>query len=731
MSDIGIDLPAQDRSNPIDDNGKPIHHFIAQNLISHGDRPRDARGTDFATVLIGGPGQGKSTVGQLICQAYRVAILTGRAAELPAEHQQILEATRSHLNEIGVPLPKMHRWPIYVRLTEYSEKILGAEDYSLRRFITDEINKRGGPYTLTQSNLYSWLRVWPWLLVLDGLDEVPDAPTRSTLLEKISEFALDAAQQKTDISILATTRRQGYQDDLRPLQPREFELVDLTKKQALDYGRKLVESRHRADLALADEVHQRLISASKERMTAKLLGSPLQVSIMASLLEESVRPPRTRYALFSAFYETVFKREASKFGRVGTGVLQRKADIDALHDASGMLLHIESEKSGQADVHLARNDLKAIATEHLISQTYPIDEADTVADSVIGLATDRLILLVESSVNKWGFEVRSFQEFMASRYLTQGPEEEILARLQLLAKSSHWRNTWLFAAAEVFGSRRHLREKILAIVTEADTQTMAEHLAKPGSVLAADMLMDNFAGDTPGLQSQLLNQVLEILDTPLVDQHLIPILHEAAENDPVIRRKIEQRFNDAVGAGGPRKWHMQNLMRAWAKRFTGGIPAYVRARMEVQLTPLRDTRLLPKSSTDAPLAQWNRADESGGPVRTMRDVFSHVRGEGLTLEEQSALDDFLGAAGSVGYMGGVDIKMRGYSGKDVHVGTMARIVRSNALCTALADAVDNLPDPDVMASEWLIRQISQSLGQERVGQNLQTVGPVPHRATSS
>lgn len=726
LSDIGIDLPALDRNNPVDDKGNQVHHFIAQNLIFHGDHPRRVQGEDFATVLIGGPGQGKSTVGQLICQAYRVAILEGRAAKLTHDHRRILEETRSHLNEIGVPLPNMHRWPIYVRLTEYSERILGAQDYSLRMFITDEINKRGGPHRITQAHLYSWLRMWPWLLVLDGLDEVPDAHTRSVLLEKISEFALDAAEQNADISILATTRRQGYENDLRSLQPREFELLQLTKKQAMEYGRKLANSRHRDDLLLADEIHKRLIAASTERMTAKLLGSPLQVSIMTSLLEENVRPPRTKHALFSAFYETVFKRESAKLGLVGTNVQQYKAEIDALHDAAGMLLHIETEKSGRADVHLAREDLKALATEHLVAQTYAPEDAGRVAETLIGLATDRLILLVESSVNKWGFEVRSFQEFMASRYLTSGPEEEILGRLRLLAKSSHWRNTWLFAAAEVYGNRLHLREKILSIVMETDSRSMAEHLAKPGSVLAADMLMDNFAGDTPGLHKQLLNQVLDILDTPLMDQHLIPVLHEAAEKDHVYRRRIEQSFNDAIAAGGLRKLHMQSLMRLWAKRFTGAIPAFVRSRMDVRITQddyARKMTLSPRYIVRVSDEQ----DHPGGPLRTMRDAFAHVRRDDLPQEEQITLDDFLTSAAKVGLTGGLML-LGGLIGRDVPPEIMARIVGSTALCSALADAAESLPDSDSVASDWLIGQIAQFLGQERVGNELETLGPVPRRS---
>jgi hypothetical protein len=410
-------------------------------------------------------------------------------------------------------------------------------------------------------------------------------------------------------------------------------------------------------------------------------------------------------------------------------VLQHKADIDALHDAAGILLHIENEKSGHADVHLTRGQLKEIATKHLISQTYSDLDAAEGADKIIGLATDRLILLVESSANKWGFEVRSFQEFMASRYLTKGLEAEIIARLRLLAGSSHWRNTWLFAAAEVFGNRPHLRAQILSIVQELDDHTMAEHLAKPGSVLAADMVMDNFAGDTPRYKTQLLNQVLEILDTPLLDQHVVPILHEAAESDPVIRRKIEERFNDALAAGGARKWHMERLMQLWSKRFTGAIPSYVRTRIPPPAKTLQKTEPAQwNASTD--LAVWSREDDSPTEGRTMRDIFSHVSREDLSDEEEATLDDFLASAASVGYLGGgPKATIRGYTVKDVQAETMAKVVASNALCTALFDAAEHLSAEDIMASEWIVRQVSQTLGQERVGQKLQDVGPVPTLAS--
>ncbi|SCC13687.1 hypothetical protein GA0061083_2856 [Pseudarthrobacter enclensis] len=727
LSDIGIDLPAQDRLSPVDPDGKPINHFVARTIISQGDHPRKVQDGNFCTLLIGGPGQGKSTIGQLICQSYRAAILEARTGELALDQQRIMHDTLTHLREIRVPLPRMHRWPIYVRLTEYSERILGAEDYSLLKFIAEQINNRGGAYSLTQGHLYNWLRQWPWMIVLDGLDEVPDTHTRRTLLQKVSEFLSDAAMQRADISVLVTTRRQGYNDDMRTWEPREFELVELSNQQALHYGRQLVTSRHPADSAFADLVHDRLIEAAKEKMTAKLMGSPLQVSIMASLLEDRVRLPTTRHALFADFYETVFKREANKIGSIGERVEQHKANIDALHNAAGMLLHFDGEKSGQADVHLTRADLQSIATDQLVAQTYENSAARKAAEHLIGLATDRFILLVEKSTDNWGFEVRSFQEFMASRYIVSGPEDQIMDRLRILARSSHWRNTWLFAAAQVFEMRPHLRETLLAIVAEADSQSMSDYLARPGAILAVDMLLDNFAATTPGLQQRLVKQTIEILDAPLLPVEILPIIQEASERDPVVRRLVQERFQAAMRAGGPRRASMLVLMRLWTRRYKGAISTYVRPRL-----PGTASSAKPDGGGESFESIWGSA---GQAARRQSDfnvgemLADKINWDSLSEDETATLSDFLKEAQRLRVLpqsGGI----KGYSVRKVGALTTAKVAKSNGICAVLADACESLSEEETAVAEWLIRQIAQSVRQDFVGDKLSSAGPLPQRASA-
>lgn len=700
LADIGIDLPAIDRACPEDENGQELTLDVAKQIIQSGDSPKSIHTGQFSTVLIGGPGQGKSTVGQLICQAYRAAHLKGGSDLLAPEHKQVLNETLDHLASVGVPLPRMLRWPIYIQLSEYSERILGAEDFSIQTFIAEKITQRS-PESLQKNQIHTWLRQWPWMVVLDGLDEVPDAHTRTTLLEKISEFVADAAQQKADVSILATTRPQGYQQDLSILEPRELELIELDHEQALSYGRKLLRSRNPGDDARALEIYERLELASKESTTASLMGTPLQVSIMASLLEDRVRLPRTRQALFAEFYETVFRRESNKLGSVGARVEQHKANIDSLHDAAGIRLHLESEKSGQADVHLTRSDLKSIASNHLIRiQTYDPAAAEKTGSQLVDLATDRLVLLVESSNDHWGFEVRSFQEFMASRYLTTGTDELVLLRLRALARSSHWRNTWLFAAAHVFETRTYIRDRLVDLLLESDSDSVASQIAQPGAMLCGDLIEDNFAIDAPGIRRRLLLHCVELLDSPLLRRQLIPLLNAAADQDPVLRRKIQEKFNEALAVGGHRARRATNVMIFWNKNYKGGVATYIRTKINTRT-----------SSVETSVHPFDREKNVG----FRQVVAGPLRDIDLSPDASAIVNAFLQDKAAVFLRSKTTRKLFSFQETPMAPDVASSLVHSDESCSALDEACQKLPIEDSLAADWFIKQIAQTIGQEIVG----------------
>ena len=65
---------------------------------------------------------------------------------------------------------------------------------------------------------------------------------------------------------------------------------------------------------------------------------------------------------------------------------------------------------------------------------------DQITDRILDAVRSRLVLLVPGSDDTVMFEVRSLQELMASRVLTIGSDEELVARLAALLPSPHWRN---------------------------------------------------------------------------------------------------------------------------------------------------------------------------------------------------------------------------------------------------------------------------------------------------
>lgn len=694
LAEIGIDLPAVDRNATSKVAVREGKQFVADSIIQAANSPSSPNRAGFMTVLIGGPGQGKSTIGQLLCQSYRAALLVDSRDNLSTADSSVLDETLAHLNAIGLPLPSMRRWPIYIRLTHYSEKLTEQGDTSIQAQIAEQINSRGGG-AVTKGDINVWLSQWPWLVVLDGLDEVPDSHTRVRILQKVNEFVSDAANKKADIAILATTRPQGYQQDLAPHRPKELELIELNPEEALSYGKKLVYSRNTGDLARASELLARLESASQENSTAKLMGTPLQVSIMASLLEDRVRVPSTRYKLFDEFYETVYRRESSKEGKLGEVVEGYKAEIDSLHDGAGIRLHVESEHSGMADVHLSKADLRKIAYEHLVSvQTYSPSDAETTASKLVDLATDRLVLLVEESTDRWGYEIRSFQEFMAARFISEGDDELVLRRLKALSRSSHWRNTWLFAAARIFDSRPRLRRPLTEMLTEIDKETVADSIAQPGAHLASDLLIDNFASGTPGIRKGLVLQCVELLDNPTLNREVLRILDSSAIADTVVRRAIQDKLKQASGAGGRRAINIQKVMRYWSTNFVGSIATHIRQKMD-RATVVEE---FAPSGISASFSLGSIIGDSIDLSTLKADDYTAVR---AALDEDSAL--FIRS----------DITHRLLAVPESHISSdiLADLISSDEAFDIIERALERLPLKDAQASNWFIAQVAQTIGQ--------------------
>jgi len=512
LSAIGIDLPCTHLPRTMDEGRSRATYVgqVATVLANEICRPGGGGPGAKGIVVIGGPGQGKSTIAQLIAHSYRVAFIRdAEPGSLGPKTNEALAVMGDRLREQSFPAPTRRRWPIFIDLAAFGTYAANREGaISLLAYIAETIRVAGVP--ITSPALLQWIAAWPVLLILDGLDEVPDARARTRLIDSISAFVTEVSSVNGDLFVIATTRPQGYSDEFSDaLNMSVAYLTEFSETQALEYAEALIALRSDEDPEQAAQVTERLIVAVHQRLTQRLMTTPLQVTIMAALAERAVDLPTTRYELFDAYYSTIYDREVGKTTAFKK-LRKLRSHIDFLHEQAGLGLQIRNERPAASDQLLSRSELSRMLNKRLKVAGFDIQKVKSTTNELLKLASERLVLLVSPDGKMHGFEVRSIQEYMAARALTEGPDDLVLGRLKVLAPAAHWRNTWLLAAGRLLEMREHLGPNLVELVREFDASSDESRAVMAGAGLAADLYTDGLAFDFPALRTSILVSALEL-----------------------------------------------------------------------------------------------------------------------------------------------------------------------------------------------------------------------------
>lgn len=500
-------------------------------------------------VFIGGPGQGKSTVGQFLCQLHRVALLKLQKP-LP-DVQQACAMIEAQCGEEGLELPAVPRFPVRVELNAFAAELDKQTCSSLFDYILQRVRRRA-ERDLSADDLRAWMAKYPWLLVLDGLDEVPASSNRDAVLEAVSNFRIDAHQANADLLLLATSRPQGYDNDFSSQYFRHEELQALNVEQALHYAGRLLKQRFDADQDQIEKLTSRLKQASEEEATARLMRSPLQVTIMALLVENLGQPPKERWRLFRDYYDVISRREKGRDIPAAKLLNTYQADIDAIHQQTGLSLQLRAEQSGSTDALLSKDEFAQLVAHRLQQEGHVGCQEKRLQDGIMEAALDRLVFLVAPQAEKIGFEIRSIQEFMAAQALMNGGDEHVRARLRAIAPAAHWRNVFLFAAGRCFHDKQHLRDSLYTLcgeLNEGEGLLDAGELERnilAGSRLALDLLEDGSMNSQPGQLNKYVRLALRLMELPPCQEHIrLAALYQSGL-ESVFKEEIEKQLAQAL-----------------------------------------------------------------------------------------------------------------------------------------------------------------------------------------
>ncbi|RZK43310.1 MAG: hypothetical protein EOO61_04995, partial [Hymenobacter sp.] len=471
-------------------------------------------------VVIGGPGQGKSTLAQHLAQRHRAALLKLESfKKLNRDTPDILRVIENSANKSGIGLPTHTRIPFRVILEQFADALYKKEVFSVLDYIAYIIRKRTTRSFSTEDA--EWLlQTTPWFIAFDGLDEVPAVSNRTEVLNAVNLFLSAARVMDADILVFATTRPQGYDKEFDPSHFNHLRLTPLTTEEALTYAQKFADIKYSANLEQRDRIMKRLRAAASEEATARLMESPLQVTIMAALVDVVGNPPRERYPLFNRYYDIVYQREQERGLELSSVLADYRGPINKIHDHIALTLQIEAEKEGNAQGRISQEHLEKLIYDQLVKDGYKGQRLESIQKSIFKVALHRLVFIAPLEDGRFGFEVRSLQEFAAARALMKGKYDKVKKRLTTIAPVPYWRNTTLFAIGRAFAEQNDEQcDMITQLCRELNSVKTDLVLAKTlaGSRLALDILTDGVVDRQPKYRDLFLEMALELLTVLHVD----------------------------------------------------------------------------------------------------------------------------------------------------------------------------------------------------------------------
>ena len=345
LQKVFIDLNVEPRSEKDLAMFREVNHDF-EDVLSNFDEEEEVSATYLLltsnlpqVVLIGGPGQGKSTLSQFIAQIHRAYLL----------HK--IDSLDQYMDQDFSPL--FIRIPFRVSLKDYAQWIVDSEgSHTLESYLASFVQE-GASRSISSEQIQYILRDNPCLIILDGLDEVSDSDLRREILNEIQQFLGRSKDVlNSDLQLIATSRPTGYLDQFDPSAFLHIVLVPMESSKVLEYTDRWIQAKG-LDTAKGKSLHSSMKDCLTDSIFSLLMNTPLQVTIFILIILNGGIPPRQREGLFQEYLEIIYKRERAKSKTI---IQTDKELLFGLHKYIGYLLHKRAEESADTRSKMRREE---------------------------------------------------------------------------------------------------------------------------------------------------------------------------------------------------------------------------------------------------------------------------------------------------------------------------------------------------------------------------------------
>ncbi|NES45242.1 HEAT repeat domain-containing protein, partial [Moorena sp. SIO2C4] len=453
--------------------------LLAEQLLSQSQSRR--------VVILGAPGSGKTTL-----MSYFAVMLAQQNPEILG-----LDADTDWL-------------PILIRMRDFAINLdKSLIDYA-RVFAENTMSVKPLPVGFFEH----WLSDGRALILLDGLDEVPEEAKRNDVVRRIENFLGQFDRNRAII----TSRPAGYRRDFFHTEEfPHYQIEPFDDQKISAFIDNWYNSRFQ-DQAEAERRKQSLRKALDEHDRIKLLArNPLLLTIIALIHRYQAVLPKERFDLYNCAVKTLLTSwDANK--EISSQGLFKYLDLYDLRRLMELLaywIHTQGNVGNNEGGTLINQDelIDQLSQQIKTLKQVQLYQAEEEAEAFVTLIRDRTGLLNEQGQNCYGFVHKTFQEYLCAEEIdyqadNEGDFEIVLSQIREHLHDYHWREVLLLLIAQQ--KPKKAARAIRAVLTNKSNyeQWLHRDLLFAGSCLAEDP--NNLRGADRGLVQEILERLVEL-----------------------------------------------------------------------------------------------------------------------------------------------------------------------------------------------------------------------------